>query len=161
MRYAGRAARRGERGAVLIVSLIMLAVMTLLVISMLKSAVIELKIGGISQIAAMNLANAEMGINNFIANNNGRFAPNFLALAQAAGGPIMTVPDVDGGTVSVQAVQTRCGPPASSFGMGMASAGSSGVSIFVISFDLSATAIGNLGGSTIVHQGVESGTLAC
>ena len=64
-----------QRGAVLVVSLIMLAVMTMFVISMLKTAVIELKIGGSSQVAAQNLANADIAIENFMALNSGRFAP--------------------------------------------------------------------------------------
>ena len=43
-----------QRGAVLIVGLVMLAVMTLLVVSMIKTSVVELKIGGASQIAQQN-----------------------------------------------------------------------------------------------------------
>ncbi|HUI26142.1 MAG TPA: PilX N-terminal domain-containing pilus assembly protein, partial [Candidatus Kryptonia bacterium] len=56
---------RTQRGAVLIVSLVMLAVMTLFVISMLKTSVIELKIGGSSQVASINVANADSAIDNF------------------------------------------------------------------------------------------------
>jgi hypothetical protein len=142
--------RPRERGAVLVVSLIMLAVMTLLVVSMLKTAVIELKIGGVSQIAALNLANAEIAINNFIAANNGRFAPNFLTLAPGSGGPINTPPVVNGGTVAVAATQLACGPWAT-FNTQMG-----GTSLQAVQFDIRATATGTLGGTTVLHQGVQS-----
>ena len=49
-----------QRGAVLVVSLIMLAVLTLFVISMLKTAVVELKIGGVSQTTALNVSAADV-----------------------------------------------------------------------------------------------------
>ncbi|MPY86269.1 MAG: hypothetical protein GEV00_24320, partial [Actinophytocola sp.] len=86
--HASAASRRGkpspsarrERGAVLIVGLVMLAVMTLLVVSMIKTSVVELKIGGANQIAQQHQTNAEVMINTFINANNGRFASNYLAL---------------------------------------------------------------------------------
>src|SRR5689334_10714150 len=65
--------RRYQGGAVLIVSLIMLAVLTLFVISMIKTSIIELKIGGASQTAALNLAAADAAVENFLALNGGRF----------------------------------------------------------------------------------------
>src|SRR5689334_13406311 len=76
---------RHERGAVLVVSLIMLAVLTLFVISMIKTAIIELKIGGVSQIAALNLAAAESAVDNFLVLNSGRFAPNWLGMGGLSG----------------------------------------------------------------------------
>ena len=157
---AGR--RQRERGAVLIVSLIMLAVMTLLVISMLKTTVIELKIGGVSQVAALNLANAEMAVNKFIADNNGRFAPGFLTLTAlgtdcnnttVGPGPCNDPPghgNVNGGTVAVAATQLSCGAWAS-FNTQMG-----GTSLQAVQFDIRATATGTLGGTTITHQGVQS-----
>ena len=74
-----------QRGAVLVVSLIMLAVLTLFVISMIKTSIVELKIGGVSQTAASNLSAADSAIDNFLALNSGRFAPNWLTAVGAAG----------------------------------------------------------------------------
>ncbi|TMQ77595.1 hypothetical protein ACCUM_2914 [Candidatus Accumulibacter phosphatis] len=54
-------------------SLIMMVIMTLLVISMLRTGVIELRIGGASQISAQNLANAEAAIWDFMNRNRGNF----------------------------------------------------------------------------------------
>ncbi|MBL8424130.1 MAG: pilus assembly PilX N-terminal domain-containing protein [Candidatus Accumulibacter phosphatis] len=53
---------QSQAGVVLVTSLIMLVMMTLLVVSLVRTSVIELKIGGASQIAAQNLANAEASI---------------------------------------------------------------------------------------------------
>ena len=72
---------RNQNGAVLIVGLVMLAVMTLLVVSMLKTSVLELKIGGVHQVAAMNFANAERGITQFMNDNQGKFASGFTTSA--------------------------------------------------------------------------------
>ena len=79
---------RRARGAVLVVSLIMLAVLTLFVISMIKTSIIELKIGGSSQIAAVNLAAADAALDNFLAANAGRFAPGWLTSAVPAAAPV-------------------------------------------------------------------------
>jgi Tfp pilus assembly protein PilX len=64
-----------QRGMVLITSLIMLVIMTMLAISLLRTSVIELKIGGASQVTAQNLANAEATIWTFLnaPNNRGKF----------------------------------------------------------------------------------------
>jgi hypothetical protein len=61
----------GQQGAVLIVGLIMLAVMTLLVISMLRTSILELRIGGANQVAQETFANAELAISNFLNVNIG------------------------------------------------------------------------------------------
>jgi hypothetical protein len=143
-----------QRGAVLVVGLIMLAVMTLFVVSMLKTSIIELKIGGASQVAALNFSNAETAIDNFIQVNNGRFAPNFLGLSPGAGGPINTPPTVQGGTVTVGAAQINCGPPAV-YGTQVKSDFRS------VFFELRATATGTLGGTTTIHQGVQTLTTSC
>ena len=81
----GRSGPARQQGAVLIVGLVMLAVMTLLVVSMIKTSVVELKIGGATQIAQQNMTNAERMINTFIDVNNGRFAANYLPLPTASG----------------------------------------------------------------------------
>jgi Tfp pilus assembly protein PilX len=148
-----------QRGAVLIVSLIMLAVMSLFVISMLKTSILELKIGGASHVAQLNFANAEFAINKWINDNNGRLAPNFLGIAPlAAGCNVSTVgsgqctdpPTVFGGTVAITPTQIHCGPWAQ-FGNMMGS-----MQLSAVQFDLRATGTGTLGGTTIIHQGVQS-----
>ena len=148
-----------QRGAVLIVSLIMLAVMTLFVISMLKTSVIELKIGGASHVVALNFANAEVAIDNFISFNNGRFAPGFLSLAALAAGcnsttpgpgPCLEVPAVQGGTVALTVTQLNCGNWAG-FGTQMG-----GSSLQAVQFDVTSTATGTLGGTVRLHQGLQS-----
>jgi hypothetical protein len=74
MRTIDRSHRR-ESGVVLMTALIMLVIMTLLVLSMLRTSVIELKIGGVAQTSAQTLANAEAAIWAFMndANNRDRF----------------------------------------------------------------------------------------
>lgn len=142
-----------QRGAVLVVSLIMLAVLTMFVISMLKTAVIELKIGGSSQVAALNLSNADTAIENFMAVNSGRFAPKFLTEGKAAAGSFAYTGYT--GTVSLTAVQLTCGGlPKSS--LGTIQYGSAALQ--AVQFDVAATAIGTTGysGATVVHQGLQA-----
>lgn len=129
----------------LVVSLIMLAVMTLFVISMLKTSIIELKIGGASQVAAVNFANAEVAINNFLNANNGRFAPGFLEKPTVV---INLPPLVYGGSVAIAPRQLSCGPWAP-FGTMIGG-------LHAAQFDVMATATGALGGTARLHQGVES-----
>ena len=152
-----------QRGAVLVVSLIMLAVMTMFVISMLKTAVIELKIGGSSQVAALNLSNADIAIENFMAVNSGRFAPGFLSYAVTAAAPDPASFSYTGysGTVTLAAAQLDCGGQRTP-GQQFTPAGSGGNSgTVIVSFDVAATAIGTTGysGATVVHQGLQ--TIAC
>ena len=153
-----------QRGAVLVVSLIMLAVMTMFVISMLKTAVIELKIGGSSQVAAQNLANADIAIENFMALNSGRFAPLFLSSANPAAAPKPESFSYTGyaGTVALTAVQLNCGGLTSS-SVGTMQYGKDALQS--VQFDVAATAIGTTGysGATVVHQGLQSlaGAGAC
>ncbi len=140
---------RAQRGAVLIISLIMLAVMTLFVISMLKTSVIELKIGGSSQVAAINLTNAEIAINRYIQLNNGVWAPYFLT----TGAVVQNSNSYTGygGTANIVATQLYCGS-ITSVGTQIGA-----TSLQAVQFDLQATATGTLGGSsTTVHQGVQS-----
>jgi hypothetical protein len=150
-----------QRGAVLIISLIMLAVMSLFVISMLRTSILELKIGGASHVAALNFANAEYSINKWINDNNGRIAPNFLAITpvlaagctnQTPGTAQCTDPPTTlfGGTVVLTPTQIHCGPWAN-FGSMMGAS-----QLTAARFDIRATATGTLGGVTIVHQGVQT-----
>jgi hypothetical protein len=151
----------------LIVGLVMLAVMTLLVVSMIKTSVVELKIGGANQIAQQNFATAERVINGFIDINNGRFASNYLSLPSGSGGPatppsgtpaysttshVYAVTGLDFHTAgaTLQVRQIQCSPP---------SRKPIGVSIGAfehVHFDVRSTVTGKLGGSTSVHQGIRS-----
>lgn len=152
--------RMRQRGAVLIVSLIMLVVMTLFVISMLKTAVIELKIGGASHVAALNMSNAEAALVNFININNGKFAPGFLTLGSgAAGAADFSAPSLycggNGDTtdcVTVTGTQLACGLW-SDFGTQMGSS-----NLQAVQFDIQAQAQANTGwgGETVVHQGLQT-----
>lgn len=167
-RSGSRGGRIGseQRGAVLIVGLVMLAVMTLLVVSMIKTSVVELKIGGANQIAQQNLTNAELMINRFIDANNGRFASNFLPLPAASGGPMtpgaspssyntttgvlsVNAVNVFGGNANLEVRQIQCSDPRTpGFQIG-------GTIQFAF-FDVRSTATGALGGSTSVHQGIRT-----
>jgi len=155
-----------QRGAVLIVGLVMLAVMTLLVVSMIKTSVVELKIGGASQIAQQNLSNAERLISTFIDVNNGRFAVDYLALATTAGGPVapasgtatwnatsglynVAAVSLHGGNAALQVRQLQCTD------LRVVGTQVGGVVQYVF-FDVRSTATGDLGGSTTVHQGIRS-----
>lgn len=151
--------KKRQRGAVLIVSLIMLAVMSLFVISMLRTSILELKIGGASHVAALNFSNAEVAINKWIIDNNGRYAPNFLSLtplgagcsgATAGSGQCTNPPTVFGGQVTVTPTQIHCGVWAQ-FGNMLGA-----MQLSAVRFDVRATATGTLGGSTTVHTGVQS-----
>jgi len=156
--------RRAQRGAVLIVSLVMLAVMTLFVISLLKTTVIELKIGGSSQVAAINLANADAAVENFISLNSGKFAPGFLTLAQGSGGPITSSLNFApfAGTVAICPAQVSCGAyvcQGCQYG---------GLNLQAVQFDIKATAIGaasygSASSGVVIHQGVNApvGAGAC
>jgi len=154
-----------QRGAVLVVGLIMLVVITLFVISMIKTSSIELKIGGISHIEALNFSNADLALNNFISLNNGQFAPGFLSIpAGSPGSPLgcslptcgsSNPPTVFGGSVTVIPVQLACGNDTSN-GMQMGAGG-----LQVVQFDISSTATQQLGGSTTLHAGVQTSVLSC
>lgn len=163
MNYLRTGFPRRQRGAVLVVSLIMLAVLTLFVISMIKTSIIELKIGGSSQTAALNLAAADAAIDNFLAINSGRFAPGWLLLtgnqgpaAGSSGAAAYTGASSAygalGSTVTVTPVQISCGGWSQIGTMFGAS------SLQAVQFDIGATATGGLGtaGSAAVHQGVEA-----
>jgi Tfp pilus assembly protein PilX len=153
--------KSGQRGAVLIVSLIMLVVMTLFVISMLKTSIVELKIGGSSQVAALNFSNAEVAVDNFISRNNGRFAPRFLTLAALGAGcnrttvgpgPCYELPPglLAGTLVTVLATQINCGAPVNYTDMMGASA------LSAVHYELLVEARAPLGGRMTLHQGLQT-----
>jgi hypothetical protein len=158
-------------GAVLVVGLVMLVVMTLLVLSMIKTSVVELKIGGANQIAQQNMTNAELMINSFIDANNGRFASNYLPLPAGAGGPqaplaapagsilysgttgtfrtnAATPMSVHHGQAWLEVRQIQC--------TGTRQIGIGAGTIQHVFFDVRSTVAGTLGGSATVHQGIRS-----
>jgi Tfp pilus assembly protein PilX len=149
-----------QSGAVLVVSLIMLAVLTLFVISMLKTSIIELRIGGSSQTAAINLTAAESGVDNFLTLNSGRFAPGFLTAVGPAGlvaGSLTYTAPINaygaaGTSVTLVANQIGCGSPRQ-VGEQIGTA-----NFQAVQFDIASTATGALGigGVAVVHQGVQS-----
>jgi Tfp pilus assembly protein PilX len=160
MKFRRTCAVRHERGAVLVVSLIMLAVLTLFVISMIKTSIIELKIGGASQTAAINRAAAESAIENFLSLNSGRFAPSWLTAIGPAG-PVagslnyttaLSAYGAAGSAVILVANQIGCGATrriGESIGQ---------QSLQAVQFDVAATATGGLGtgGAAVIHQGVQA-----
>lgn len=150
----------GQHGAVLIVGLIMLAVMTLLVISMLRTSILELRIGGANQVAQETFANAELAIGNFLNVNNGRFAPGFLALvAPAPGAPDFSLPAIVGGAVTITAAQIQCSS-ATILGNQYANVGRQNA-LFVSTFNIRGTSTSVLGGTAAVNQGVMSFSAGC
>ena len=147
--------RKGERGAVLVVSLIMLAVMTLLVITMIRTAVLDLKIGGASQQAALNLANAEVAINRYLAGSPRFFLGCLLVPApNGCSGGLGTV-DLTGSRVVVTASQIGCVPGGARGGGGQIGGPPT------VLFDARAGSTGMFGtvtgfGATAIHQGISS-----
>jgi len=160
--------RRAQKGAVLVVGLVMLTVMTLLVVSMIRTSVVELKIGGASQIAQQNLTNAELMINSFLNENNSRFSAHFLALPSATGGP--AAPALPGVAMAYDAATTlyhSTAPATLLYGQadievrqiqctGQRETGRQAASIEYAFFNVRATATGTLGGSTTVNQGIRT-----
>jgi len=143
--------RHSQRGAALLISLIFLAVTTLLVLSMMRTSILQLRISGSTETFAVNLTNAEVAIIDFLDANAGRFGPGFATLPAAAGGAIFPATALSGGAaVAIVVTQTGCGT-AATFDSQMGSGG-----LQSIQFDIAATATVARGGRAIVHQGVEA-----
>lgn len=148
-----RCSRRRQSGAVLVVGLVMLAIMTLLVISMLRTSVLELKIGGASQEAALNLANLELKMREFVELNQGKFAPAFTTAAALQPLPSVRRSKIAGD--KIQAVEVFCGPYNRN-GDNYVKTGlpsSEGGGYDAVYFDMTATATSELGASVTGHQG--------
>jgi hypothetical protein len=143
-------ARRSERGAALIVSLILLAVMTILVISSMRTSILQLRISGSNETLSVNLANAEVSIADFVDANIGRFAPGFLTMPAASGGALYPETVLNDSTVALVVTQVGCGPAntfISQMGPGALQA---------VQFNVAATATVERGGRSTVHQGTEA-----
>src|SRR5271155_1456254 len=69
---------RRQRGAVLVIGLVMLTVMTLLVVSMMKTSIVDLKIGGVSQDNLININNADVILNTYYNEYTGKWSNNCL-----------------------------------------------------------------------------------
>jgi Tfp pilus assembly protein PilX len=144
------ASRRGsarQRGAVLIVGLVMLTVMTMLVVSMLRTSIIDLKIGGISQDAQVNFNNAEIALTTYANANAATLSHNCIVLNLCNIG-IATPPVVAGGTVTYTAWQAYCGDKPGFTGNQV---GSSYQSVVI---DVIADGTTVLGSSTRLHLGM-------
>jgi Tfp pilus assembly protein PilX len=137
-----------QRGAVLIVGLVMLTVMTLLVVSMLKTSIIDLKIGGMSQDAMANASNADIGLTNYFNINNNAFQPNCAATA-GTGCAVYTPPAVTGGAVLVTANQVYCKDKPGFTGNQVGSA------FQAIVVDAISQATSSVGNATRLHAGIE------
>jgi Tfp pilus assembly protein PilX len=140
-----------QRGAVLIVGLVMLTVMTMLVVSMMKTSILDLKIGGVGQDALVNFSNAEIALGSYFANNTGKFSNNCLTLTGALACNVYTVPTLTGGAVTLTATQTFCGDPAGFTGNQV------GTGFQVVVIDALATAVSALGNTMRLHMGVSQG----
>lgn len=140
----------GQRGAALIISLVLMAVMTLLVVSTMRTSLLQLKISGSNETVSINLANAEVSIADFVDSNIGRFAPGFLALPGASGGALYPTTSIHDSTVTLVVTQVGCGP-ANSFISQMGPG-----ALQAAQFDVAATAVVTRGGQSTVHQGTEA-----
>ncbi len=156
-----------QGGGVLVVSLIILVVMTLLVLGMLRTAVLELKIGGTSQQAELNFSNAESMLAKYVNENNGRFSSNCLNVAGTSScfattdgattivgtAPNQTMTKVlEGSTVTLSAQQIGCTDDA---GVGSGSQLGPG-GLQAVYLDIQAVATGDFAGRATVHQGIKS-----
>lgn len=142
-----------QEGVVLITSLILLVIMTLLAVSMLRTSIIELKIGGAGQIAARNLANAESEISSFINKMNfpgSSMAPNWIT----ATSPTTATPY--GALESVQITL-----PTSDNGCIQDPDSQMDGTLKLFYRDIRAEASSVLGGSVALHQGVRLYVVTC
>lgn len=173
-----------QQGAVLVVGLITLTVMTLMVISMLRTSVLELKIGGSYHHAEEMFSNAEMALRLFI-NSSPTYYSGCLTAAPAISCFFRTPPANGVGDLGYTTVQTdnqgnlyanvtglganqdqtvkltatqqgNCiEPPKSSL-----CSGQSKDCIKIAIFDISADSRGALSGKVVVHQGISALGLA-
>lgn len=162
-----RAPGRRQRGAILVVSLVVLVVMTLMVLGMLRTSVIELKIGGVNHQAELNFSNAETMISKYLNENNGRFSKDCLSTVVAAlscftttdgattisgtaPNRTMTKP-LEGSTAALTAQQIACADDA-----GVGSGNQIGGGLQAVYFNVQAVASGTFSGRGTVHQGIKS-----
>jgi hypothetical protein len=152
---------KSQTGVVLVTSLIMLVMMTLLVVSLVRTSVIELKIGGASQIAAQNLANAEAAIWAFMnaPNNRTGFVHGAVMDVDLSDDYDFSLPQFKHlREVTLTANELACGADA---GVGSGNMGG-GKPPQAVYFDVRADSRDRVfGGRTIVHQGVRALLKSC
>lgn len=176
--------RTRQQGVVLVISLIFLAVMTLLVLSMVRTGLLELKIGGVSQEAEAAFATAEVSVSQYLNDNSGRFAPDCLNIDPAdpdptrarqscrhttGAGMVTTLTSTNHatitGTIDARQVQLdvtlpATSSPASGLGSGIQlPSGMSGSAICQQPFEVRSQvsdSSGIFGGEVILHQGLYS-----
>lgn len=149
--------RANQAGAVLVVGLIMLAVMTLLVISMLKTSVIELKIGGANQEAALNFANVELKMREFLKLNQDqdKLRPGLSTGANALVPAVIPDLNVRKSHIDALTVTEVACAPAKIEGWSYASIGNRGAGgLDAVYFEVTATATSDLGASITGRQGI-------
>lgn len=152
---------RRQCGAVLVVGLIMLAVLTVLVVSMINTTVLEFRIGGASQVAAQNLANAEQVLTEYIRRNQGYWSPRVTQ--RPAGDPLALRPlnpgellIHEGNYTAPQATETQCADAAEP---GLIT--QYGTGLFRVYFSVTTRVTSTLGGETTLSQGLSALTLGC
>lgn len=144
--------RYHQQGVVLITSLILLIIMTLMGVSMLKTSMIELKIGGANQLTAQTLANAEVAIISYV-NERNYGAVNWAA----AGNGIL---NVGADTVAIAPTKIACTPPGTrNSGDQMADAGNPYSA--KVHYNLNATATSVFGAKAVVNQGITVEQASC
>jgi len=141
-----------QRGVVLITSLILLVLMTLLAATIIKTSVIDLKIGGANQVIAQNLATAEAEIMNYVNTENTLASPNWLS----PHAPVDVTYDGNGNNISTVHIALdaggNCTEPQDTM---MASP------LKVVYRRITATATGVLGGHAVINQGVRATSISC
>ena len=147
--HVTRAAPCRQRGAVLIVGLVMLTVMTMLVVSMMKTSIIDLKIGGLAQDAMVNFNNAEISVGQWISQNSLKLSNNCITAPGALNCNAYTAPTfMTGYNVTIAVLQVYCGDQPGFTGNQV------GVTFQTAVFDAIATATSNLGSNTRLHIGI-------
>ncbi len=158
---------RRQGGAILVIALVVLVVMTLLVLGMLKTAVLELKIGGVNHQAELNFSNAESMISKYLNENNGRFSKDCLstvvpslscfitadgATTVAGTAPNRTMTKIlEGSTATLSAQQIACADDS-----GVGSGNQIGGGLQAVYLNIQAVASGTFSGRGTVHQGIKS-----
>jgi Tfp pilus assembly protein PilX len=142
-----------QDGVVLITSLILLVIMTLLAVSMLRTSIVELRIGGSGQIGARNLSNAESAIESYINRINypgGGAVPDWIAAsaptAATSYGALESV------QITLPVSENSCTQDPDSQKNGI---------VKVLYRDIRAEASSVLGGSVVLHQGVSMRVASC
>lgn len=126
-----------QRGAALIVSLILLVILTLLGVSMVKTNLLQFKIGGSRVWSAESLSEGENAVSQFINTNDGNFAPGFV--------PVLPVVDHVTFTATPE---LACVNNAIGFSLGS--------NMSTVYHDITATATHPLGGEAVIHAGVSA-----